>query len=99
MKKCNSATLNVGCLGGGVSFYCGKVIKRTRREKNISGFELGMRLNISQQQISRYERGLSKINIDVLADIANSLGIPLDTLIKLTFEEMKKNDEIILNKK
>ncbi len=58
-----------------------------------------MRLNISQQQISRYERGLSKINIDVLADIANSLGIPLDTLIKLTFEEMKKNDEIILNKK
>ncbi|KSW19872.1 fimbrial operon regulator, partial [Proteus mirabilis] len=35
----------------------------------MTGAELGKLLNISQQQISRYERGINKIPIDILFHI------------------------------
>ncbi|MEX6035511.1 helix-turn-helix domain-containing protein [Providencia hangzhouensis] len=38
------------------SSYCGSVLKKKRKELGISGQELAKRLNISQQQVSRYER-------------------------------------------
>ncbi|MEX6146890.1 helix-turn-helix domain-containing protein [Providencia hangzhouensis] len=42
------------------SSYCGSVLKKKRKELGISGLELAKRLNISQQQVSRYEERLIK---------------------------------------
>ena len=40
-----------------------------RKEKGLSGKELAKKLKISQQQISRYERGVSRINCATLFSI------------------------------
>lgn len=37
-----------------------------RQRNSMTGVELGKKLNVSQQQISRYERGINKIPIDIL---------------------------------
>ncbi|EJD6501375.1 helix-turn-helix transcriptional regulator [Providencia rettgeri] len=36
---------------------------------DITGKDLGMMLNVSQQQISRYENGITKITVTLLNDI------------------------------
>lgn len=41
-------------------------LKSARIEKSLTGTELGKLLNLSQQQISRYENGLCKISVDML---------------------------------
>lgn len=73
------------------SVYCGMVIKKIRKEKKISGLELARKLNLSQQQISRYELGLTKMNIDMMIDIADCLGITFEQLIRFTFHEIHKS--------
>ncbi|EQB2984580.1 helix-turn-helix domain-containing protein, partial [Proteus mirabilis] len=48
--------------------------------------ELGKLLNISQQQISRYERGINKIPIDILFHILNIFDISISDF----FEKVSK---------
>lgn len=44
----------------------GLFLKSARINKSLTGFQLGELLRISQQQISRYERGETGINIETL---------------------------------
>lgn len=50
----------------------------TRKSRGLTGKELADKLGISQQQISRYERGVCRINVDVLIFLLNKLEEPLD---------------------
>ncbi|EPL9571912.1 helix-turn-helix domain-containing protein [Providencia vermicola] len=52
----------------------GKYLKSARVEKSLTGSELGGLLNLSQQQISRYENGLSAISIVQLHAYLGVLG-------------------------
>lgn len=72
------------------SFHCGKTIKKLRKEIGLTGEELANKLNISQQQVSRYERGINKLTVDMLFDVSAVLNIPIEVLIKKTFIEMRK---------
>lgn len=56
----------------------GKKIQARRKEWNLTAFELSEKIGISQQQLSRYERGDNKINISHLIDIAQALNTPLN---------------------
>ncbi|WP_272682177.1 helix-turn-helix domain-containing protein [Providencia sp. PROV129] len=47
----------------------GCFIKNKRKKMDITGKDLGMILNVSQQQISRYENGITKITVTLLNDI------------------------------
>ncbi|MFP4817505.1 helix-turn-helix domain-containing protein [Providencia hangzhouensis] len=58
-------------------------LKKKRKELGISGLELAKRLNISQQQVSRYERGVNKMSLDMLLNISIALNVPMD---KFNFE-------------
>ncbi|MEI9534060.1 helix-turn-helix domain-containing protein [Moellerella wisconsensis] len=49
-----------------VAGYLGSELKIHRKSLGISGKELACRLNVSQQQISRYERGANSLNFDML---------------------------------
>ncbi|QAV25211.1 XRE family transcriptional regulator [Proteus hauseri] len=44
----------------------GVYIKTARKNKSLSGKQLGDLLNLSQQQISRYENAVTSINIETL---------------------------------
>ncbi|MEQ5091658.1 helix-turn-helix transcriptional regulator [Providencia rettgeri] len=47
----------------------GSFIRKSRKEKFLSGSQLGILLNVSQQQVSRYEKGVVNIGIDKLNEI------------------------------
>ncbi|MCG5276071.1 MULTISPECIES: helix-turn-helix domain-containing protein [Providencia] len=76
------------------SSYCGFVLKKKRKELGISGRELARRLHISQQQISRYERGINKISLDMLLNFSIVLNIPMENLIANIIFEVRKNQSI-----
>ncbi|MEM8201705.1 helix-turn-helix transcriptional regulator, partial [Morganella morganii] len=44
----------------------GEQIRAHRKEQGLSGSELGDKLKLSQQQVSRYERGECNIPLDML---------------------------------
>lgn len=74
------------------SFYCGLIIRKTRKENGLSGQELADKLNVSQQQMSRYERGVNKISIDMLMNIVFVLDISFDKFLRKVFFEIKRSD-------
>lgn len=55
----------------------GKRIQIRRKELKLSAEKLSEYINISQQQLSRYERGINKINVSHLVNIAVCLKTPI----------------------
>lgn len=53
----------------------GFFLKRRRKSQGLTGSEVAEKLNISQQQISRYERGLSVLSPDVMLRYCAALGM------------------------
>lgn len=78
-NKCNKS----------LSYYCGIVINRLRRENNLTGKDFARMLNISQQQVSRYERGISNYTVDMLMLMAIVLNEPFENIIKDAMYEIK----------
>lgn len=64
-----------------LSRLIGDYLKQQRYNNNLSGGELAKLMNLSQQQISRYERGMTQFNLDTLFRFFYVLNVPLrDTL-------------------
>lgn len=74
------------------STFCGIVIKKIRKEIGMTGADLAKKLNISQQQMSRYERGINKFSVDMLFNTSVILNIPFEKLIKCVLIEMEKSN-------
>ncbi|MDV5227664.1 helix-turn-helix domain-containing protein [Providencia manganoxydans] len=53
----------------------GIFIRESRISKSLTGTQLGNLLDVSQQQISRYENGITSINIETLDTILQILDI------------------------
>ncbi|WP_272656557.1 MULTISPECIES: helix-turn-helix domain-containing protein [unclassified Providencia] len=83
------------------SSYCGVVIKRIRKETGITGAQLATKLNISQQQMPRYERGVNKLTVDMLFNISVALNISFESLIKNIIIEINKSnyDDVVTLRK
>ncbi|EMI5492850.1 helix-turn-helix transcriptional regulator [Providencia stuartii] len=60
----------------------GQEIYRIRRSRVMTGKELAIQLNVSQQQVSRYERGICNITVDTLILILNVLNVSIDEFFK-----------------
>lgn len=58
-----------------ISIYIGTYLKHRRKAAGLTGAQLASRLSISQQQISRYERGKNAITIQGLLDILQALEL------------------------
>ncbi|MEM8006631.1 helix-turn-helix transcriptional regulator [Morganella morganii subsp. sibonii] len=69
----------------------GEQIRARRKEQGLSGSELGDKLKLSQQQVSRYERGECNIPLDMLFTISQVLEVPF---VKL-FGDLDKNRDYI----
>lgn len=69
-------------------------IKNRRKELGLSGANLADKLNLSQQQISRYENGINKIPLNHLVDIAEALGCPIEWFFQgyVSTSKTKKNE-------
>ena len=67
----------------------GQIIKRLRKERNLTQEELAEQLNISAQAISKWENGTSMPDISQVVPLANYFGVSTDTL----FSRESKNDD------
>lgn len=53
-------------------------IQSRRKELGIVTVKLAQKLNISQQQFNRYERGVSKISLHHLIELSELLDAPIE---------------------
>ncbi|MGG4608422.1 helix-turn-helix domain-containing protein [Providencia sp. Me31A] len=60
-----------------LNFKAGREIRKLRMEYGWSGGELAEKLDISQQQVSRYENGVNKINIELLVKLSFIFQVPV----------------------
>ncbi|MGX4743122.1 helix-turn-helix domain-containing protein [Providencia rettgeri] len=69
-------------------FFIGKKIKHYRLTRGLSGNELGRMIGVSQQQISRYENGVSTLSFYMLNKILKSFELD-NSEINVFFDEVK----------
>lgn len=62
-------------------------LTNARREKGFTQEELAVRLGISAQAISKWERALSLPDIDLLLDVSKILDIPINYLLDADIQE------------
>ena len=74
----------------------GQIIKRLRKERNITQEELAEQLNISSQAISKWENGMSMPDISQVVPLANLFGVPTDVLFGVYGTEHEKEVHLLL---
>lgn len=79
-----------------ISQLIGICLKHYRKEKNLSGHALAQKLNISQQQLSRYERGVNAITVGTLFKILVTLNIRFDVFYIKLINMLFKHSEFSL---
>lgn len=68
-------------------------LKATRKAKGYTQEELAIKLNVVRQTVSKWEKGLSVPDADVLSKIADILDTKVSTLLSGTItEEADKNE-------
>lgn len=74
-------------------------IKNLRKAKGLSQDELATKLNVVRQTISKWEKGLSVPDSEMLVTIAEALGTTVNTLLGETIEpDISSELKIIANK-
>ena len=67
-------------------------MKAIRKSKGLSQEELAIKLNVVRQTLSKWERGLSVPDSDMLICISEALETPVSTLLGETVVESKVDD-------
>ena len=70
----------------------GQRIQSRRKEAGLTAADLAETIDISQQQLSRYERGTNKINIAHLVKIAVALKTPISWFFIECMEDLNVSD-------
>lgn len=81
-----------------LSIYVGNQIRNLRITKGFSQQHLAKILNISFQQIQKYEKGNNRVNSDALYQIASALGVSLEEFFPKNKNALE-NQAIINNQK
>ena len=74
-------------------------IKLIRKSKGLSQEELAVKLNVVRQTISKWEKGLSVPDSDMLISLSEVLETPVSTLLGETFDEPKPDDLKVISEK
>lgn len=74
-------------------------IKSIRKSKGLSQEELAIKLNVVRQTISKWEKGLSVPDSDMLISISEVLETPVSTLLGETIAEPKMDDLKVISEK
>ena len=55
----------------------GQKIKQLRKERGFTQMDLADRINVSYQQVQKYEKGETQISVQRLSSIARALEVPI----------------------
>lgn len=81
-----------------VSRIIGRKITYYRKMNGLSLYDIAKMINVSEQQQSRYERGINRINLDRLSQYADIFNIDLLDFFNLSAHETE-NIKMHINKK
>lgn len=56
----------------------GQIMKEYRKAKGMSQMELAEVIGVSYQQVQKYEKGINRISVDRLKQIAKALDVPIN---------------------
>jgi transcriptional regulator with XRE-family HTH domain len=62
--------------------HIGQIIRNARIGAGLSQMQLAEKVGLSYQQIQKYEKGASEINISRLYQIAEALGLPVNLFLE-----------------
>ncbi|HHR6078256.1 TPA: helix-turn-helix domain-containing protein [Providencia alcalifaciens] len=71
-----------------VACVVGQKIKSLRKAQGYTVFQLAKEIDISEQQLFRYERGVNRIDIDCLVRVLKVLGVNMGEF----FSEVLQDD-------
>ena len=74
-------------------------VKSIRKAKGLSQEELAIKLNVVRQTISKWEKGLSVPDSDMLISLSEALETPVSTLLGETIAEPKPDDLKVISEK
>jgi len=74
----------------------GQIIKRLRKERNLTQEELAEQLNVSAQAISKWENGSSMPDISQVVPIANFFAVSTDILFSRNLRETNQNVKLLI---
>ncbi|QXA58874.1 helix-turn-helix domain-containing protein [Providencia rettgeri] len=69
-----------------------------RRNKGLSGSELGKKIGVSQQQISRYERNVSRLDFGSLIYLLHHLDMPLSDFLYHVSSQLKTHEPLVYSR-
>ena len=69
-------------------------LKTLRRQKGFTQEELAVRLNVVRQTVSKWEKGLSVPDAELLTRLAEVLEVPVSTLLGSAIPDDKEPDDI-----
>ena len=67
----------------------GEMIKRTRKERNLTQSELGEMVGVQKSQISRIERNAKNVTIETILRVFKALKAKVNFNVELLDEEFK----------
>ena len=74
-------------------------IKAIRKAKGLTQEELAIKLNVVRQTVSKWEKGLSVPDAEMLMSISEVFEIPVSTLLGETIDPQKVNDLKVISEK
>ncbi|ENZ0174649.1 helix-turn-helix domain-containing protein [Providencia rettgeri] len=81
-----------------VACAVGQKIKALRRAQGFTVFQLAKEIDISEQQLFRYERGVNRIDIDCLVRVLKVLDVNIGEFFSEVLQEDTQVDEDTGNK-
>lgn len=74
----------------------GKILKKNRKEKGYTQFELAEKIGVSEFYISALETGSRKPGRETLIKLSNEMNMPIEKLLELKTDESIKiaSDEL-----
>ena len=61
--------------------YIGALIKEMRKAAGMSQMKLAEKIGVSYQQIQKYEKGTSQLNVSRLLQISEAFAVPVGTFL------------------
>ncbi len=74
-------------------------MKGLRKSKGLSQEELAVKLNVVRQTISKWEKGLSVPDAEMLVAMSDIFGIPVSTMLGETMEEEREDELKVISEK
>ncbi|MBI6194819.1 helix-turn-helix domain-containing protein [Providencia rettgeri] len=74
-----------------INVVIGRHVMLLRKSRGLTGQDLAKKLRVSQQQVSRYERGVCKIDMDTLIIVLMHLQVSLEFFFQKVALSLKED--------